>query len=822
MELLGQSFVFQYPPCAYSGKSKHCRWFSFTHLGNPDGSPNLPLAWRKYPKQFHRLVVEIDILYRLFYDDCGKVKYKQFCVPKTLWREVVFRLHNSKTAGRFGIAKTVEEFRKTFCFPNFTEFFIPSIKNCPTCAQLKRVPSKFLKTPLQPVSSLNSYPGETLQIDLVGPLKSPVHRYVLTAIDVFTKYLFAVPVTNVRADTIARELTSTFFRYSYLPKLILSDLGTSFVSELLHELTKLLELQLEHVSLKHPETVVVVERSHSALKRILKLNTNEQWNDWFKYVHLATFIHNASHHSAIGCSPTVLFHGRDPIKPLDLRFNNTLIERFSPNSEYVIALQDAMKKKCSETKFKLTEMYNKYRAYYDCKAEGKQLALFSYCLLLNPKLMTQSDFASKSLPSWLPLYRIENFLTNFNYIIRKVGTNYTQYVHRVRLRPVIPQGGIDDLTVNIFEKFQRDPSLGHYRGEPTLFDESIPSLLEPPTTVVAIQNVTENPPPVTVSIRFPIASAPVPVGLAAAPAPIHLPAVAAAPALMAPDTADVEAPEPQVSNRPYLPTQDVRFSDSSADSPTNDDSLHARTLPDTPTHMNSGEQRLPAEAIPTGRQSPLRALSRSQSSRAISGAVSNNSSIDFPRIISDAFEFKRQGPLLAPQSTEAMPTVDQGTLRVSATLFSHNDDSVRSVASTRENSIYIRNFRTTVQSESQQAQSSSTDVPQSYDLRPRLPPRDYHEKVIQNRIPPKTRCIPISEPAATPNQLTQSHKRNYWFVSTNTNSPTKFRDTKISRRTRHVHPFSTFGSVNAGRVFRTSKGGSHTLLLEKLTKTLFK
>ena len=197
-----------------------------------------------------------------------------------------------------------------------------------------------------------------------------------------------------------------------------------------------------------------------------------------------------------------------------------MIERFALNSEYIIVLQDAMNKNFSESKFKLNEMYNKYRAYYDSKAEAKPLALFSYCFLLNPKLMTQSDFASKSLPVWLPLYRIEKILTNSNYIIRKVGTNYTQCVHQIRLRPVTPQGRIDDLTAVNFENFQRDPSLGHYRGEPT-FDESVP-LLEPPTTVVATQNVTEDPPPVTVSLRFPIASAPVPVGLAAAPAPIPL------------------------------------------------------------------------------------------------------------------------------------------------------------------------------------------------------------------------------------------------------------------------------------------------------------
>ena len=123
-----------------------------------------------------------------------------------------------------------------------------------------------------------------------------------------------------------------------------------------------------------------------------------------------------------------------------------------------------------------------------------------------------------------------------------------------------------------------------------------------------------------------------------------------------------------------------------------------------------------------------------------------------------------------------MPTVDQVTVKVSQTRFSHNDDSDSSVDSTRENSIYIRNLRSTAQSESQQAHSSSTDLPQSYDLRPTLLPQDYHEKVIQNKIPPKIRCIPITEPAATPNQLTQSQKRDAILDS--------------CQRTRTLHPNS--------------------------------
>ena len=82
---------------------------SWKYRGNPDESPKLPSALRKYRKQFNGLVVENNFFHHSFYDDCGKVKYKQFCLPKTLRREVVFRLHISKTTTHFGIAKTLEE-----------------------------------------------------------------------------------------------------------------------------------------------------------------------------------------------------------------------------------------------------------------------------------------------------------------------------------------------------------------------------------------------------------------------------------------------------------------------------------------------------------------------------------------------------------------------------------------------------------------------------------------------------------------------------------------------------------------------------------------
>ena len=122
------------------------------------------------------------------------------------------------------------------------------------------------------------FPGEVMQIDLIEQ-KGPIYKFVLTGIDVFTKYLFSVPLINGSADTVARELVKICFQHSYLPSTLLSDLGTNFTSKLMAELANLLEVNLKHATLKHPQTIGVAERSHAAFKRILILNSNEQWND---------------------------------------------------------------------------------------------------------------------------------------------------------------------------------------------------------------------------------------------------------------------------------------------------------------------------------------------------------------------------------------------------------------------------------------------------------------------------------------------------------------------------------------------------------------
>ena len=115
-----------------------------------------------------------------------------------------------------------------------------------------------------------------LEVNSVGQLpESAGYTHILTAKDTFSKYLFATPLRNVSAPKIAKQLFHTFMRSSYIPKVVLSDMGTAFLSRVMAELSRLLEIKLEYVIVKNPQTVGSVERSLASLEQCLGIYENK-------------------------------------------------------------------------------------------------------------------------------------------------------------------------------------------------------------------------------------------------------------------------------------------------------------------------------------------------------------------------------------------------------------------------------------------------------------------------------------------------------------------------------------------------------------------
>ncbi|KAG6939883.1 hypothetical protein G0U57_020765 [Chelydra serpentina] len=104
-------------------------------------------------------------------------------------------------------------------------------------------PSSTSKTPFGTLPIIEVL-FERIAMDLVGPLEKMTrgHQYVLVILDYATRYPEAVPLQNTASKSIAKELVAIFTQVG-LPKEILTDQATPFMSKLMKDLCSLLHVQ---------------------------------------------------------------------------------------------------------------------------------------------------------------------------------------------------------------------------------------------------------------------------------------------------------------------------------------------------------------------------------------------------------------------------------------------------------------------------------------------------------------------------------------------------------------------------------------------------
>ena len=93
------------------------------------------------------------------------------------------------------------------------------------------------------------------------------------------------------------------------------------------------------------------------------------------------------------------------------------------------------------------QAYIKYEAYYDKKANASKLKGEDYVYILQPKGNHHGSIIPSSEFRWIGPYIIEKVLLNNNYLGRKIGTNKTQVLHRMRMRQFTTQQPPPDIRI---------------------------------------------------------------------------------------------------------------------------------------------------------------------------------------------------------------------------------------------------------------------------------------------------------------------------------------------------------------------------------------
>lgn len=236
-------------------------------------------------------------------------------VPSSQRQNCIRYMHDDPVyGGHLGRKKTMDKLKHLY-WPNMQRDINDHIEKCLICQKFKTPRQKKFGL-LQKIPSSRLF--ERLHIDVIGTVHETRkgNKYIITAIDAFSRFAYAIAQPEVKVENILNFLTHEVISKHGVPESITSDNGPQFTSLKFKEFTQKLDIKHVRTSEYHPEANGMDERFNGSLVKILRNYIDSDQSVWDDKLPWALFIYNVTINESTQLSPYTILYGREPRLPL--------------------------------------------------------------------------------------------------------------------------------------------------------------------------------------------------------------------------------------------------------------------------------------------------------------------------------------------------------------------------------------------------------------------------------------------------------------------------------------------------------------------------
>ena len=314
------------------------------------------------------------------------------------------------------------------------------IMSCPIC-QCDSTKKRKDEGPYKPI--LAGGPWEVVTVDFVSGFTPSVKgRFTACCVvcDRFTRMIHLEPCRDhaTAKDTVGIMMRLLISRHG-CPRVIISDRGTQFDSELWGAVWKMLGTRISMATTHHPQSNGLTERSNRTLISLIRKYTQKHPNHWAEFLPLFEFAYNSAVHAVTKVPPFAAERGYVPPTPATLLTNDwncniasatQVKERMKALGTTWRSITELVKQHEEAQQLHLTERENKIRGSPRYE-EGEEV------LIHWPSFRPYADLYRKQRLRYVGPFRVkrmigENAIEVEGLPNRMPTTINTEYVHPYR------------------------------------------------------------------------------------------------------------------------------------------------------------------------------------------------------------------------------------------------------------------------------------------------------------------------------------------------------------------------------------------------------